>query len=126
MMFHSVCFAKVKYDDPDSAVAQKGGHRMRRRFGNQPPRPSRAFARIASSDHIAAAFARLAELTAEDAISTWQRDFGAPWVRQWLSVLATKTERQLYRTVADIGKALIADDRAHYGREAFHFEVLPQ
>lgn len=87
-----------------------------------------AHARIASSDHVAVAFGALAELTAEDAIGAWLRDFVAPWVPQWLSVLATRTERQLYRTVADIGNALIAEDRAQYSRdsEAFRFEVLPQ
>jgi len=61
-------------------------------------------------------------------ITTWLRDFVAPWVPQWLSELETKTERQLYRTVAHIGNALIADDQAHDLRdsEAFGFEVQPQ
>ena len=87
-----------------------------------------AHARIASSDHVAVAFAVLAELSEEDAISTWLRDFVAPWVPHWLSVLAARTERQLYRTVADIGNALIEEDRAQYLRDsdAFRFEVLPQ
>ena len=87
-----------------------------------------AHARIASPDHVAVAFATLAELSADDAISTWLRDFVAPWVPQWLSVLETKAERQLYRTVAHIGRALIAEDRAHYLRdsEAFRFEVQLQ
>ena len=52
-----------------------------------------------------------------------------PWVvPQWLSVLETKTERQLYRTLAHIKNALIADDQAHYLRdsEAFGFGVQPQ
>ena len=87
-----------------------------------------AHARIASSDHVAVAFATLGELAADDAITTWLRDFVAPWVPRWLSELETKTERQLYRTVAHIGNALIADDQAHYLRdsEAFGFEVQPQ
>jgi TorA maturation chaperone TorD len=87
-----------------------------------------AQARIASSDHVAVAFATLAALPAEDAIRTWLRDFVLPWVPQWLSVLETKTERQLYRSVAHIGSALIAEDRAHYLRdsEAARCEVQPQ
>ena len=87
-----------------------------------------AHARIASSDHVAVVFATLAEVTAEDAISIWLRDFVVPWVPQWLSMLESKTERQLYRTVAHIGNALIAEDRAHYLRdsEALHFEVQIQ
>jgi TorA maturation chaperone TorD len=87
-----------------------------------------ARARIASSDHVAVAFATLAELSAEEAITTWLRDFVAPWVPQWLCVLETSAERQLYRVVAHIGNALIAEDRARYLRdsEAFRFEVQPQ
>ena len=87
-----------------------------------------AHVRIVSSDHVAIAFATLAELSAEDAISTWLRDFVAPWVPGWLSVLETKTDRQLFRAVAHLGTALIAEDRAQYLRDsqAFSFEVHPQ
>lgn len=75
--------------------------------------------RIASSDHVAVAFATLAELSAEDAISTWLCDFVEPWVPGWLFAVETNTERQLFRTVAHIGNALIAEDRERYLRDSW-------
>lgn len=73
-----------------------------------------AQSRVASPDHVAIAFAVLAELTEPNEICGWLRDFVLPWVPSWLSTLEVTAERVLFRTVARLGQAVIAEDRVGY------------
>ena len=73
-----------------------------------------AHARLATPDHVAVVFAVLAELSDPDDIASWLRHHVLPWVPRWLSALDGEARCLLFRTLARLGAAVIADDEARY------------